>query len=94
MHVYRMTQLELQSKQSDAMTVRSAPSNYVETKSLKIPYVKETDDIEVYLSTFERITNVSKWGPDTWAARLATLLTGKAREAYVRMSITYASKYD
>ena len=43
-----------------------------ETRGIKIPYVVDGDDTEVYLSTFERSAFTSKWTEDTWAFRLAT----------------------
>ena len=55
-------------------------------------YFKE--DVEVYLSTFERLATANQWERGTWAPRLAALLTGKAREAYARMEAESAGNYE
>lgn len=45
------------------------------------------DDIEHFLTTFERMAQVCHWPHEEWAVRLVLLLTGKARSAYVPMDI-------
>nr|XP_023668359.1 uncharacterized protein LOC111844269 [Paramormyrops kingsleyae] len=52
------------------------------------------DDIEHFLTTFERMANVCRWPRDEWAIRLVPLLTGKARTAYILMDLTDAEDYD
>ena len=59
-----------------------------------MPFLKEDDDIETFLCTFERIATTNKWSEESWAARLAPLLSGKAREAYIRMEITESNYYE
>ena len=91
-HEYRMRQLEIE--QTKDSNVPGEKTSLVESKSLKMPYLKEDEDIETYLCTFERIAVTNKWSKDSWATRLAPLLTGKAREAYVRMDIDESGNYD
>ena len=45
----------------------------------------ESDDVEHYLVMFELIAEACQWPTTDWAVRLAPLLTGKARAAYVNM---------
>ncbi|CAI5653862.1 unnamed protein product [Oreochromis niloticus] len=52
------------------------------------------DDIEHFLTTFERMANVCRWPRDEWAIRLVPLLTGKARTAYILMDVTDSENYD
>ncbi|XP_073721145.1 uncharacterized protein [Misgurnus anguillicaudatus] len=62
-------------------------------KEPKLQQLCEADDIEHYLTTFERIADVCKWPREEWAIRLIPLLTGKARSAYVAMDVIAASDY-
>ena len=60
----------------------------------KAPKFKEGEDVEAYLRTFERLAAANKWPADTWAPRLAAVLTGKAREAYALMPVGDIESYD
>lgn len=53
----------------------------------------ELDDIEHYLTTFERIAVACWWPTTDWAVILVPLLTGKARSAYVHMDIVESLNY-
>ncbi|KAL3967106.1 alpha-2-macroglobulin-like protein [Sarotherodon galilaeus] len=52
------------------------------------------DNIEHFLTTFERMANVCRWPRDEWAIRLVPLLMGKARTAYILMDVTDSEIYD
>ncbi|XDV11138.1 hypothetical protein PO909_000156 [Leuciscus waleckii] len=52
------------------------------------------DDIEQFLTTFERMATACRWPQANWAIRLVPLLTGKARGAYVAMDGNDAEVYD
>ncbi|XP_039678223.1 uncharacterized protein LOC120572822 isoform X2 [Perca fluviatilis] len=54
---------------------------------------EEDEDIENYLTTFERLAAASQWPPETWALYLVPLLKGKARSAYVAMSLAVSRDY-
>ncbi|XP_077943451.1 uncharacterized protein LOC144386366 [Gasterosteus aculeatus] len=62
-------------------------------KSPKMQPYQEGEDIEHYLITFERIAHACQWPQDEWALHLASLLTGKARYAYVAMDIDDTMDY-
>lgn len=64
------------------------------TKEPKMHPFKEDEDIEHYLTTFERIALACRWPREDWGLQLVPLLTGKARAAYVAMDIEYAMEYD
>ncbi|KAL7841317.1 hypothetical protein SRHO_G00250080 [Serrasalmus rhombeus] len=53
--------------------------------SPRMPMLKESDDIEQYLTMFERMAQAAKWPVEIWAVHLVPLLDGKARAAYVAM---------
>lgn len=52
------------------------------------------EDIEHYLTTFERIAHACKWPRRDWVLHLLPLLSGKARAAYVAMEPDDSLDYD
>jgi hypothetical protein len=55
--------------------------------------VTEKDDIEAYLTTFERMMRAYDIGRERWAFMLAPQLTGKAQQAYASLSADDAGDY-
>ena len=53
-------------------------------KQIKLTRLTETDDVEAYLTTFERLMAIGGIDEDSWAIRLLPQLTGKAQQAYAR----------
>ena len=53
----------------------------------------EGDDIEAYLTTFERMMTVYGVDESRWAIKLAPQLTGRAQQAYAAMSSADAGAY-
>ena len=53
----------------------------------------EADDIEAYLTTFERLVTSEKLEQHHWAFKLAPYLTGKAQQAYAALSNEEAANY-
>lgn len=60
----------------------------------KILPLQEDEDIEHYLTTFERIAQAWRWPREDWALHLVPLLTGKASAAYVAMDIADTLDYN
>ncbi|KAL2088246.1 hypothetical protein ACEWY4_015145 [Coilia grayii] len=59
-----------------------------------IPKLEDGDDIEQYLTTFERLATAYRWPREDWAVFLVPYLTGKARNAYVAMGMDQAMDYN
>lgn len=55
-------------------------------KPPRMAVYEEDEDIEHYLTTFERLATASQWPSDAWALSLMPLLRGKARAAFVAMN--------
>ena len=53
---------------------------------LKLTKLTNTDDVEAYLTTFERMMKAYAMEKARWAFVLAPQLTGKAQQAYAAMS--------
>ena len=63
-------------------------------RDLRLQCLSNSDDIEHYLIAFERVASACQWPTTDWAVRLAPLLTGKARAAYVSMDHGDALEYE
>lgn len=60
----------------------------------RTPDFKEGEDPESFYVRFERIARMWGWPQVEWAARVVTLLTGKALEAYAGMDEEQSDSYD
>ena len=59
----------------------------------KLVKLSEQDDIESYLTTFERIMRAYEVKEERWAVKLAPQLTGKAQQAYAALRVEDAGTY-
>ena len=60
---------------------------------MKLTRLGESDDIEAYLTTFERLMQVGRIDEGEWVLRLAPQLTGKAQQAHAAMSSADSMDY-
>ena len=75
-------------------TLDAEPSRgRVATETIRLTRLTETDDIEAYLTTFERIMQAYEVDRATWAFKLAPQLTGRAQQAYAAMPGADAGDY-
>ena len=63
-------------------------------KEAKVSKLSEDDDIEAYLTTFERMMTAYGVPKDRWVFRVAPQLTGKAQQAYAAMAAENTGDYD
>ena len=61
---------------------------------LKLSRLTEDDDIEAFLTTFERMMTAYSVDPARWAFKLAPQLTGWAQQAYVALLTSEAGDYE
>ena len=59
----------------------------------KLAKFTEGDDIEAFLTTFERVMGMSTIEEDRWSCILAPQLAGKAQQAYAAMDVSRAGEY-
>uniref|UniRef100_A0A3B3HUH3 CCHC-type domain-containing protein n=1 Tax=Oryzias latipes TaxID=8090 RepID=A0A3B3HUH3_ORYLA len=76
---------------SNLMNAPSGQSHFYEPRMERLT---DEDDIEHFLTTFERIAAACRWQKVDWVFHLIPLLTGKARSAYVHMDVEDSSEYD
>ena len=60
----------------------------------KLTKFTESDDIEDWLKTFERMMTAFRVEKKLWPFKLATQLTGKAQKAYAALDSMRATDYD
>ena len=81
---------------SDDPDERMSPTSWdcTQRRDPKLLPFAPDDDVEHFLTTFERMARVCRWPKDGWAVRLVPLLTGKARSAYVLMDMKDSEQYE
>ena len=96
-HEIEMKRLELELLKStntnSTSTTSSAMAGKIKTPNLP-SFIDYKDDLDSYLSRFERFAKSNNWDKDTWAVLLSALLTGRALDVYSRLSEDAASNYD
>lgn len=87
-------QAGLQSSLNSSSLGLSLTSRYQHGwKAPRMAPFEEDEDIEHYLTTFERLAAASQWPTESWVLHLVPLLKGKARAAYVAMSVDDSKDY-
>ena len=64
------------------------------TEPIKLTKLTDEDNIESYLTTFERIMAANEVNKERWSFQLAPHLTGKAQQAYAALPTDEAKNYD
>uniref|UniRef100_A0A8W8HLS0 CCHC-type domain-containing protein n=1 Tax=Magallana gigas TaxID=29159 RepID=A0A8W8HLS0_MAGGI len=96
-HVFKVKELALKEEElkvTRANGGKSIGSSSVQNSHVKLPKLEEGQDIDVFLRSFEKLATLHKWDKSEWAIHLVPLLTGKALEAYSRLSDGESCKYD
>ena len=76
------------------VTGQTAPTRRNDAEPVKLTRLVETDDIEAYLTTFERMMVAHEVPRERWTFKLAPQLTGKAQQAYAALPPDDATAYD
>lgn len=79
--------------QMDLEAIRAGQPPRVPAGEPMLQRLEESDNIEHYLSTFERLAEVYNWPRQQWAVRLIPLLTGKALTAVLAMDPAHTKDY-
>lgn len=100
---YRLEQLRLQTEtlrtrvdaEGNANNNAQPRQRDTDNYQSKLPFFNgKDDDIEASIEQFERHATSNQWRDATWAPRLAALLQGEARLAYINMPTHDAGDYD
>ena len=80
-------QMQLLREMVEGSHRRELPARMTgENDKVKLSKFSETDDVEAYLTTFERMMTAYEVDRARWAFKLAPQLTGKAQQAYAAMA--------
>ena len=67
---------------------------HAHARNPKLPFFEEIkDNMDSYISRFEKYAVVNKWDESLWAVYLSALLTGRALEVYDRLSVEDAASF-
>ncbi|XP_062585038.1 uncharacterized protein LOC134246689 [Saccostrea cucullata] len=89
----KLRELALKEKELEKSKTGPSPQS-IHTPSVKLPKFEEGQDPDVFLKSFEKIAGLQKWDQSQWAVRLVPMLSGKALEAYSRLSDEDSDNYD
>lgn len=87
----RPTDAEGSNTNNSANNTRQRENDHYQTK---LPFLDDKDDMEAFIFQFEDHAKANHWAEATWAPRLASLLKGKARIAYTRLTDEERGSYD
>lgn len=90
---YQIAQLQLDMEATRSQLPVSGSSR-VPVGKPKLMRLEDSDDIEHFLTAFERLATVHYWPQQDWSNRLIPLLTGKARIAFVSVDPAHTQDYD
>ena len=79
-----------QVKRQSEAAVRKAEND----KDVKVAKLTENDNIEAYLTTFERLMLAYEVKKEKWAYKLALQLVVKAQQAYAGLTVADAGDYE
>ena len=71
----------------------SSVSRIDRDREITVTKLTEADDIEAYLTTFERLMQAYEVPQERWAFKLAPQLVGKAQQAYAALNPDDAKDY-
>ena len=93
---FMQEQMDLLMKLVQEQARSATPGNGTVTVERDVKFTKltEADDVEAYLTTFERTMSAFKVPREQWVYKLAPQLTGKAQQAFAAMETAGADKYD
>ena len=72
----------------------SGTSSRAADGGLRVAKLTDRDDIEAYLTTFERLMSAYNIPKDRWIFKLAPQLSGKVQQAYAALTTEDALEYD
>ncbi|XP_077541014.1 uncharacterized protein LOC144153239 [Haemaphysalis longicornis] len=98
-------EMELLRTRSEAGSSGSAVGDLNETQAASRPpavslhklmaaFNEKGDDLDAYLTRFERVAEAQKWPRSQWATTLSTCLTGEALSVFGRMPASDSADYD
>ena len=89
-----MNLLEASVRRDRTAPPAAAPMTVTVTEKVKVAKLTDQDDIEAYLTTFERLMEAYSVERRKWACQLAPQLSGRAQKAYAPLPSAEANDYE
>lgn len=91
---FRKVEIEREIRLMEVAKVMSERKESYIDKRAKLPKFQQGQDPDVFLRSFEKLAVLHKFPKLEWPVRLIPLLSGKALEAYSRLSDVESRDYD
>ena len=89
----KQLELEIAELNKDRISSNSDSQGFQSALPRMQAFNANSDDLDAYISRFERHATLSKWPKEAWAPALGNLLTGRALECYSRLQSNEAGDY-
>ena len=87
-------EIKLKELEIKALEIDKKPAASEIKPKVALPKYDQRQDIEVFLTSFERLAELHKWPKEDWPIRLVPQLSRKVLEAYSRMSVPDSKSYE
>ena len=90
----RLRSKERQADKDREMRIALEAELEKHARNPKLPFFEESkENMDSYISRFEKYAVVNKWDESLWALYLSALLTGRSLEVYDRLSVEDAASF-
>ena len=87
--------LEMERLKVKREELSRVPGEETKFAKIKLPMFEEhKDSFDSYISRFENVAKMRKWGKEEWPTHLSLLLTGRALDTFFGLSETQQRNYD
>ena len=94
-HELEMRRIELEATREQGRQENYNTQQHSRATAPKLPvFYQERDELDAYLSRFERYAEAQRWPIEQWCTNLSALLMGKALETYYELHADDAGNYD
>ena len=87
-------ELELQEKTKPKILSLDTSKTFDVTKHILLVPPFQEKEVDTYFLHFQKVAENLKWPKEHWTLLLQSVITGKAREIYIRRSLEQSSDYD
>ena len=89
-----MKELELEGKSKSKPLPLDSGKSFDVTKHIRLVPPFQEKEVDKYFLHFEKVAENLKWPREHWTLLLQSVVIGKAREIYTRLSLEQSSDYD
>ena len=90
----KMKELELEGKSKSKPLPLDSGKSFDVTKHIQLVPPFQEKEVDKYFLHFEKVAENLKWPKEHWTLLLQSVVIGKAREIYTKLSLEQSSDYD